>query len=43
MLRAWRSLSESSSEGDRWIRKSGPDHYTEHVPRLRAWVQEIGR
>ena len=42
MLRAWRSLPERSSEGDRWIRKSGPEHYAEHLPRLREWVQELG-
>ena len=43
MLRAWRSLPEGSPEADGWIRKSGPEHYAEHVPRLREWVQEIGR
>jgi hypothetical protein len=43
MLRAWRSLPEGSTEADRWIRKSGPEHYAEHVPRLREWVGEIGR
>jgi hypothetical protein len=39
MLRAWRSLPESSLEADRWIRKSGPDHYEEHLPRLHEWVE----
>jgi hypothetical protein len=43
MLRSWRSLPDGSSEADRWIRKSGPEHYSEHLPRLREWVQEIGR
>jgi len=38
MLRAWRSLPESSPEADRWIRKSGPEHYEEHLPRLHEWV-----
>ena len=42
MLRAWRSLPDGSSEADRWIRKSGPEHYAEHLPRLREWVKEIG-
>ncbi len=23
-----------------WIRKAGPDHYAEHLPRLREWVKE---
>jgi hypothetical protein len=43
MLRAWRSLPESSSEADRWIGKSGPEHYAEHIPRLQEWVQEVSR
>jgi hypothetical protein len=43
MLRAWRSLPESSAEADRWIRKSGPEHYEEHLPRLGEWVEEISR
>jgi len=42
MLRAWRSLPERSDEADRWIRKSGPEHYQEHLPRLREWVEEVG-
>jgi Mycothiol maleylpyruvate isomerase N-terminal domain len=43
MLRAWRSLPDDSPEAARWIRKSGPDHYAEHLPRLREWVREVGR
>jgi hypothetical protein len=43
MLRAWRSLPEPSPEADRWISKSGPEHYAEHLPRLREWVEELGR
>jgi Mycothiol maleylpyruvate isomerase N-terminal domain len=42
MLRAWRSLPDSSPEADRWIRKAGPEHYAEHLPRLREWVDELG-
>jgi len=42
MLTAWRSLPEPSSEADRWIGKSGPDHYAEHLPRLQEWVGELG-
>jgi mycothiol maleylpyruvate isomerase-like protein len=41
MLRAWRSLPEASAEADRWIAKSGPEHYAEHLPRLRDWVSEL--
>jgi Mycothiol maleylpyruvate isomerase N-terminal domain len=43
MLRAWRSLPTESPDADRWIRKAGPDHYAEHLPRLRGWVRELGR
>ena len=42
MLRAWRSLPEPSPEADRWIGKSGPEHYAEHLPRLEEWVSELG-
>lgn len=43
MLRAWGTLPEQSDEADRWISKSGPEHYEEHLPRLREWVGEISR
>jgi len=43
MLRAWRSLPDDSPEADRWISKAGPEHYAEHLPRLREWVGELGR
>jgi hypothetical protein len=42
MLRAWGSLPEPSHEADRWISKSGPEHYAQHLPRLHEWVQELG-
>ena len=40
MLSAWGSVSDDDPEARRWIRKAGPDHYAEHLPRLRAWVAE---
>jgi hypothetical protein len=43
MLRAWRSLPDDSPAADRWISKAGPEHYAEHLPRLREWVRELGR
>lgn len=43
MLRAWARLPEGSDEADRWISKSGPEHYEEHLPRLREWVGELAR
>lgn len=42
MLRAWGSLPKPSEEADRWIAKSGPDHYAEHLPRLREWARDLG-
>jgi len=41
MLRAWGSLPHVSAEADRWIDKAGPEHYAEHLPRLREWVQQL--
>jgi hypothetical protein len=41
MLRAWARLPEDAEEAERWISKSGPEHYEEHLPRLREWVAEI--
>jgi hypothetical protein len=31
-------LREPSAEATWWIRKAGPEHYAEHLPRLREWV-----
>ena len=41
MLQAWTDLGEPDDEAAWWIRKSGPDHYAEHLPRLRTWVVEL--
>ena len=41
MLRHWAALPERTPEAERWVRKSGPEHYDEHLPRLREWVAEI--
>ncbi len=44
MLTAWYALREETDEAAWWVRKSGPEHYLEHLDRLRAWVAElIGR
>jgi hypothetical protein len=42
MRRAWGALDGPSEEADWWIRKAGPEHYAEHLPRLREWVTDIG-
>jgi hypothetical protein len=43
MRTAWLALPEPSPEAAFWIRKSGPEHYGEHVPRLHEWVEELRR
>jgi hypothetical protein len=41
MLGAWARLSARTEAADRWVRKSGAEHYAEHLPRLREWVAEL--
>jgi hypothetical protein len=41
MRHAWTELREPSDEAAWWIRKSGVDHYDEHLDRLEAWAAEL--
>jgi hypothetical protein len=41
MLLAWSELAQPGVEAAWWIRKSGADHYAEHLDRLEAWVEEL--
>jgi hypothetical protein len=41
MRQAWADLPEPNDEAAWWIRKSAVDHYAQHVPRLREWVDEL--
>jgi hypothetical protein len=41
MLQEWYALREPTDEAAWWIRKSGSEHYAEHLDRLRAWVDEL--
>ncbi len=41
MLHAWVEMSDPDQAALDWIRKSGPDHYMEHLPRLQAWLREL--
>lgn len=41
MRHALLELREPSADATWWIRKAGPDHYAEHLPRLRDWVEEL--
>jgi hypothetical protein len=41
MLETWRELREPNEEAAWWIRKSGAEHFGEHLDRLREWVEEL--
>jgi Mycothiol maleylpyruvate isomerase N-terminal domain len=43
MLRTLRSLPEVTDDASWWIHKAGPDHYDDHLPRLRDWVGSLTR
>ena len=43
LIRAWTSLKEMTPAAEFWVRKAGPDHVAEHLPRLEAWVDELSR
>lgn len=41
MLVASAGVLTASDDASFWINKAGPEHYTEHLPRLREWVKEL--
>jgi hypothetical protein len=41
MIEEWYRIREPTDEAAWWIRKSGGDHYAEHLERLREWVAEL--
>jgi hypothetical protein len=41
MLAVWRTLPQPTTDAAFWIRKSGSEHYGDHLPRLREWVAEL--
>jgi hypothetical protein len=41
MVDEWSLLTTPNDEAAWWIRKSGSDHYSEHVNRLREWAAEL--
>jgi hypothetical protein len=43
MLQALAALREPDPEAAWWVRKSGADHYAEHLGRLRDWVRVLRR
>jgi hypothetical protein len=43
LVQDWHELQHPTDEAAWWIRKSGVDHYAEHLERLREWVTELTR
>jgi len=43
LMRAWAQLPEITPAASYWVRKAGPDHYAEHLPRLEEWVAKLSR
>lgn len=41
MLVECNKLEELTSEAESWFVESGPQHYDEHLPRLREWVGHL--
>ena len=41
MVDEWSHLRSPDDEAAWWIRKTGCDHYGEHLDRLREWTQEL--
>jgi hypothetical protein len=41
LLAAWAQLLEVTDAAAYWVRKAGPDHIEEHLPRLEAWIEEL--
>lgn len=43
LLAAWAQLPEVTEDASYWVRKAGPEHLEEHLPRLEAWLDELER
>lgn len=41
LLNAWAQLTEISPAAAFWVRKAGPEHMEEHLPRLEEWIDEL--
>jgi hypothetical protein len=39
MLERFGALTRFTADADEWFEESGPAHYAEHAPELRAWVR----
>jgi hypothetical protein len=43
LRREWAELPEVTPAAEYWLRKAGPEHMVEHLPRLEAWVDELSK
>jgi hypothetical protein len=43
LLRAWAQLPKITPDALYWVRKAGPEHVDEHLPRLEEWIEEVAR
>ena len=43
MVELWSASRTMTDEAAWWVRKSGTEHYLEHLDRLREWVDELRR
>jgi hypothetical protein len=41
LLSAWHELPKVTKAATFWVRKAGPEHVQEHLPRLEAWINEL--
>jgi hypothetical protein len=41
LLIAWHELPKVTKAATYWVRKAGPEHVQEHLPRLEAWMDEL--
>lgn len=41
LLTQLRALGDPSTDARWWIQKAGPEHYAQHLPRLRDWIAEL--
>lgn len=41
LLSAWAALPEITPAAAYWVRKAGPDHVIEHLPRLEEWIATL--
>jgi hypothetical protein len=43
LMAAWSQLHEITPPAAFWVRKAGPEHIEEHLPRLEGWIAELER